>query len=37
MMKREKSRPPWWFVPAVFSAMGVAALGLALIAFRLAA
>lgn len=37
MMKQEESRPPWWFVPAVLSALGVAALGLAVIAFELTA
>ncbi len=36
MMKHEDSRPPWWFVPAVFSVMGFAALGMAVIAFKLA-
>jgi len=36
MMKQEDSRPPWWFVPAVLSVMGIAALGLAGIAFKLA-
>jgi hypothetical protein len=36
MMKQEDSRPPWWFMPVVCSVMGIATLGLAGIAFKLA-
>jgi hypothetical protein len=35
-MKREEPRPPWWFMPVLCSALGVAALGLAAIAGGLA-
>ena len=32
----ESPRPPWWFAPVVFAALGVIALGLASLALRLA-
>ena len=36
MKQDEESRPPWWFAPIVFAILGVIALGLANLAFRLA-
>jgi hypothetical protein len=37
MEQDEKSpRPPWWFAPLVFAALGVVAFGLAILAWRLA-
>jgi len=31
----QSPRPPWWFAPLVFAALGVIAFGLASLAFRL--
>lgn len=35
MNEEEESRPPWWFAPIVLAILGVVALGLASLAFRL--